>query len=122
DALIEDGLLQASDCEGRSFPGDLVDYDGVVPFKRFLVEKAWNNFCRGVRPDLRPAYEQFCNSESHWLSDYALFRALKTRYNESYYLDWPSKLVHRAPAAMAEARLELEGEIEKVRFAQFLLF
>jgi 4-alpha-glucanotransferase len=34
DGLIEEGLLQASDCDdGRSFPKDAVDYEVVIPFK-----------------------------------------------------------------------------------------
>jgi 4-alpha-glucanotransferase len=122
DALIEEGLLQTSDCEGRTFPVDFVDYDAVTTFKRTVVEIAWSNFCRGKRPELRAAYEQFCNSQAHWLDDYALFRALKTNYNGAYYLDWPSELVRRVPQALAQARQELEPEIQKVRFAQFLLF
>ncbi len=122
DALIEEGLLQASDCEGRSFPAGFVDYDAVIKFKRSLVETAWHNFCRSERPDLRPDYEQFCNSQAHWLDDYALFRALKSKFNGVYYLDWPSGLVKRAPEALAQAQRELKDEIQKVRFAQFLLF
>ena len=122
DALVEDGLVRASDCEGRSFPADFVDYDAVTTFKRSLIETAWGNFSRGQRPDLGPAYEQFCNSQAHWLDDYALFRALKTTYNGAYYLDWPTELVRRAAGAMAQARRELEPEIQKVCFAQFLLF
>jgi 4-alpha-glucanotransferase len=122
DALIEDGLLRASDCEGRSFPADFVDYDAVTTFKRSLVEITWSNLCRGERPELRAAYEQFCSSQTHWLDDYALFRALKARYNGAYYLDWPSELVRRAPRALAQAQQELHAEIQKVCFAQFLLF
>jgi 4-alpha-glucanotransferase len=34
DALIEDGLLRASDCEGVSLPQEFVDYDAVIPFKQ----------------------------------------------------------------------------------------
>ena len=122
DALIEDGLIRTSDCEGRAFPVEFVDYDAVTTFKRSLVEIAWGNFCRGERPELRAAYEQFCNSQAHWLDDYALFRALKTRYNGAYYLEWPSELVRRVPQALAQARQELEAAIQKVCFAQFLLF
>jgi 4-alpha-glucanotransferase len=121
-ALIQDGLLGGSDGGGRSFPAEFVDYDAVTTFKRSVVETAWHNFSRGVRPDLRPVYEQFCNSQAHWLDDYALFRTLKTKYNGAYYLDWPSELVRRDPGAMAQARLELDPEIQKVCFGQFLLF
>jgi 4-alpha-glucanotransferase len=122
DRLIEDGLLRASDCEGYSFTTDSVDYEAVIAFKYRLLETAWNNFSRGVRAELRPAYEQFCNSQAHWLDDYALFRALKAKHNGAYYLDWPAELVQRAPEAIARARTDLATEIQQVRFAQFLLF
>ena len=64
----------------------------------------------------------FCHDHARWLSDYALFRALKARYNGTYYLDWPIELVERRPSALAQARRELAREIDKVCFAQFLLF
>ena len=121
DGLIEDGLLGASDCEGYSFSNDSVDYEAVLAFKIRLLETAWRNFSSGVRADLRPAYEEFCSSQAHWLDDYALFRALKAKYNGAYYLDWPTELVKRSSEAMAQARRELSTEIQEVRFAQFLL-
>ena len=49
-------------------------------FKHRLLETAWANFSAGARADLRPAFEQFCAGPGHWLDDYALFRALKARY------------------------------------------
>jgi 4-alpha-glucanotransferase len=122
DALIKDGLLSASDCQGRSFPAEFVDYDTVTTFKRSLLEIAWSNFRRGARPDLGSDFEQFCHSQEHWLDDYALFRALKIRYNGAHYLKWPWELVMRAPGALVQARQDLESEIQKECFAQFLLF
>src|SRR6266568_4900724 len=59
DALIQDGLIRASDCEGRSFPVEFVDYDTVIPFKHWLIKEAWRNFLRAAPSDLRPGYEQF---------------------------------------------------------------
>ena len=122
DCLIDDGLLRTSDCEGNSFSAALVDYDAVIPFKRRLLERAWTNFSAGPLPDLRPAFDQFCDEQRHWLDDYALFRALKLRHNNAYYLEWPAELVRRLPLALASARRELERPIDQVQFAQFLLF
>jgi 4-alpha-glucanotransferase len=122
DWLIEDGLLHAGDCQGRSFPNDKVDYNAVVPFKHGLLEKAWTNFSAGARDDLRPAYQKFRNDQTHWLEDYALFRALKVRFGGAYYLEWPTELVRRQAAALDQARRELTGQIDQVCFAQFLLF
>ncbi len=122
DGLIEDGLLQASDLAGRSFPASAVEYEAVIPFKYQLLERAWANFAAGARPDLGPAYEQFRHEQAHWLDDYALFRALKARHKDACYLEWPADLVRRVPAVLAQARRDLASQMDWVCFAQFLLF
>jgi 4-alpha-glucanotransferase len=119
--LVSNGLLNAKDCESN-FPSDVVDYEAVIPFKLRLLERAWTNFKAGERKDLRPAYDEFCAQQEHWLEDYSLFRALKAKYNGAYYLDWPPELVQRNAAALASERRELANQIDQVRFAQFLLF
>jgi 4-alpha-glucanotransferase len=121
DWLIEDGLLRAADCEARPFPADAIDYPAVLSLKRRLLERAWTNFSAGERPELGPAFEQFCHDQAYWLEDYALFRALKARHQGVSYLDWPTELVHRRPAALAQARGELAELISQLRFSQFLL-
>ena len=101
DSLIADGLLRASDAVGHFLPDTAVDYDAVIPFKRRLLETAWANFNAGAGRDLKPAFEQFRNDHAHWLEDYALFQALKAAHSGACYLDWPSELIRRAPAALA---------------------
>jgi 4-alpha-glucanotransferase len=123
DDLIEDELLPPGDCEEGSAPGAAwVDYAAVIPFKERLLGIAWRNFSAGARTDLRPAFEAFCRDQSHWLDDYALFRALKARFGGAAYLDWPADLVRREPTALKSVRRELAAQCEQTRFAQFLLF
>ena len=122
DWLIEDGLLRASDCAGASFSPTTVDFEAVKRFKYALLETAWKSFSAGAHSDLRPDFERFGHDQAYWLDDYALFRALKARYDDASYLDWPEDLVRRAPAALDQARRDLAGHVDQVRFAQFLLF
>ena len=122
DWLIEDGLLRPSDCVAPSSSLSAIDDNTVTPFKHRLLEKAWSNFVRAGSVELRTAFEQFCHEQAHWLEEYALFRALKIRYNGAYYLEWPTELVQRVPKALAQARRDLANQIEQVCFAQFLLF
>ena len=119
--LIEDGLLCSEDCAGTSFCPTAVDYAAVMPFKRRVFEAAWGNFAAGRRADLRHVFDDFCEREAHWLEDYALFRALKVKWEGANYLEWPVELVERSPVALSMARRELAETIAQVRFAQFLL-
>jgi 4-alpha-glucanotransferase len=121
DWLMEDELLGPSDCAHEAFSGAIVDYEAVIPFKHRLLEKAWNNFKKGIRADLQSTYGQFCNDNDYWLEDYALFRALRAKFHYVHYLEWPSELVMRKPAAIDHVRSELADEIGQTRFAQFLL-
>jgi 4-alpha-glucanotransferase len=120
-SLVEDGLLRADECKGIFSPFT-IDYDVVIPFKHGLLPLVWARFRAGARRDLIPAYEQFCQDRSNWLDDYALFRALKVRYNSNSYLEWPADLLRRKPSALSQARQDLAVEIDQIRLAQFLLF
>ena len=122
DWLIEDGLLRAGDGAGVSFSATAVDFDAVTRFKDALLETAWRNFGAGASVNLRLAFEDFKREQAHWLDDYALFRALKARYGGVSYPEWPEDLVRRTPAALDRARRDLAGHVDRVRFAQFLLF
>jgi 4-alpha-glucanotransferase len=122
DGLIDDELVSRDHGAGRSFSATAVDFERVRAFKYGLLGTAFRNFSAGWRSDLRPAFEQFGLDHAHWLDDYGLFRALKARYAGASYLQWPEELVRRTPAALDRVRRELAGDVEQVRFAQFLLF
>jgi len=122
DWLIEDGLLRTGGCAGGSFSATTVDFDAVKRFKHELLETAWRSFSTGACPDLRLPFEHFGQEQKHWLDDYTLFQALRAKYGGACYLQWPEELVRRTPAALDQARRDLASQVEKVRFAQFLLF
>jgi 4-alpha-glucanotransferase len=122
DWLIEDELVRPADCAGGSFSSTTVDYDAVMRFKYVLLETAWKNFRAGARTDLRRDFEHFAEEHAHWLDDYALFRALKARYDGVRYLDWPDELIRRVPAALEQARRDMTSQVDRVRFVQFVLF
>jgi 4-alpha-glucanotransferase len=121
DSLVADGLLKTADCR-LDFPSDSVDFDAVVPFKNRLLETAWANFKAGVRKDLRTAYDEFRTQQEHWLDDYALFEALKSKFHGEHYLHWPQEFVERRADSLNSARQELADQTDQICFAQFLLF
>jgi 4-alpha-glucanotransferase len=122
DLLIEEGLLHEGDCPVQTLDAARVDFPTVIRRKHRLLEIAWVNFRAGKFRGRQSEYEQFCLEQSQWLNDYALFRALKAHYGGAHYLDWPTELVQRDDHALDAARQQLSCEIDRVRFAQFLLF
>lgn len=122
DGLIAEGLLELSDVADHSFPETSVDYDAVIAFKHRLLEVAFARFSSGPGRGLKSAFEQFCRGQGHWLDDYALFCALKSKFRGSYYADWPAEFARRDEAALTRARRELADEIDQVRLGQFLLW
>jgi len=121
DWLVEDGLLRDGECEA-SFAPNQIDYKAVIPYKRRLLRTAWANFAARAHAGLHADYERFRNDQSHWLEDYALFRALKAKFNSASFLHWPRELVQRVPSKLAEARAELSEIIDRVCFAQWVIF
>ncbi len=122
DELVKDGLLSRETVAGNSFPDDHVDFDHVIPYKIRLLTEAWANFKRGAAPNLKPEFEAFCQGESHWLEEFALFMALKDAHGGASWLEWEPELRERQPAALAAARATLAEAIAQHQFRQFLFF
>jgi 4-alpha-glucanotransferase len=125
DGLTMDGLLGPRELELRpAFPEDKVNFDAVSEVKSALLFQACENFRHQMdqSPGIRAAFEGFCQDESAWLDDYALFLALKQEQGGRAWTEWPSLLRDRVPHAMAEAFAALEEEIENAKMIQFFFF
>ena len=72
-----------------------------------------------LRTGGRRGYAQFCEDNSDWLDDWALFAALKRAHRGAPWWRWPAPLCRRDGAALAAARRALAGDAERARIAQF---
>jgi 4-alpha-glucanotransferase len=71
-----------------------VKYRTVKELKLRILEKAFANFSTHAREKRRSEFERFCEEESSWLREYALFRVLIEQNNGSAAWNrWP--LQHR---------------------------
>lgn len=64
----------------------------------------------------------FVQEHSHWLEDYALFVALKKKYHDKPWYEWPNRLRHRDRNSLDDERWENENIIKQVFFEQFVFF
>lgn len=65
---------------------------------------------------------QWCNEESWWLDDYALFMAIKDHYNGISWNHWPKELRLRDKLALEMICEELMDKIEYYQFLQYVFW
>lgn len=122
--LLREGLLHPDNLHGFDFPVERVDYSLVLPFKKAVLRRAWENFRDGHASHLRDAYDNFRFDQREWLDDYALFSAIKdARLGESWQ-NWPSEFLRRekTSSVLDFARNEMSDEVNFHQFGQFLFF
>ena len=68
------------------------NYRRVKELKQRILEKAFANFSARADEKRQSEFERFCEEESSWLHDYALFRVLIEENNGNAAWDrWPSQ-------------------------------
>lgn len=123
EALVDDELLDESDLLGEQWPAGAVDYGRVIPWKRKLLEVAFQRHGAGAGgPALAAELESFRRAQAWWLDEFALFMALKEHFGGGPWIDWPRELRLRDPATLAAAREQQRDAIERQIFSQFLFF
>ncbi len=115
--LIEEGLLG---------PGDMTDLPGfseyqvlfgpVAEFKEKVLKKAFRHFRQTKAPE---GFHEFCEG-SYWLKDYALFQALREKFHQRPWYQWPREIASRVPEAISRIRAGLEEEVLFHMFVQYL--
>jgi 4-alpha-glucanotransferase len=83
-------------------------------FKRFLAEDMARGSARAL------AFLRFVETESAWLLDYALFRALKDAHEGKPWWEWARALADRSSDALARARMDLAPEILFYEYLQWI--
>jgi 4-alpha-glucanotransferase len=112
--LAEVGWLDASTLAGAPvFPEDRVDFEHLVPWKTAVLQSLAP---RGS------GFEKFCETNQHWLDDYALFMALKGAHQGVAWTRWEPEARDRDPKALAKWRAQLAGPIALQKFLQFVFF
>ena len=112
-AAIERARAQAG-------PGDPPDPIRLHAAMRELLHTSYRYFrTRGPAAE-RDALAAFVHDNREWLPDYALFRALKDRFQWAPWRSWPDGLSSREPAAIAAAARDLADEVATWSYVQFI--
>lgn len=124
DILFDQKLLCQKDLD--EYPvlnSKRVDYGAVLLAKTKLLKTAANNFLNlGNEEPLVKEFNDFCEKQSFWLDDYALFMSLKDKNNGKLWLDWPDSERNPTKENKAQLAIDLKENITYYKIVQFLFF
>lgn len=117
DELVKKGLITEKQIKNAHLEneGNKVDYKRQYENRLPLLKTAYENFTADGDYDL------FCQNND-WLSDYALFMALKDHFGGKPWTDWDEGAKNRDPQAIEYFQKELEREIGFYKFIQFFFY
>ena len=118
DLLAEEGLLRKEELTEITWSRseDRADFGILYENRCRVLRKAFSRFHADAE------FDAFCAENADWLSDFALFMALKDRYHGTPWYQWERPLKFREPDAVWTARKQLREEIRFYQFVQFLFY
>ncbi len=116
--LIEEGILTEEECGSVDFGEDPkdIDYEKMYLGRYPLLRKAYER----SKVSENEEYLKFVEENSWWLKDYALFMAVKERFEGKPWTEWAEDIRLRWGNAMDYYRREQYYEIEFHQYLQYL--
>ena len=117
-SLVDAGLLQKEELKSLDWGErpDRVDFGCQYRNKSVALKLAFSRFTGS------DDFQVFCRENGSWLSDFALYMALKSKFQGEPWYRWEHKLKFREPSAIWQARQELKEEIRFHSFVQYLFY
>ena len=118
DLLVEEGLLTSRELQEISWGEQptRVDFGRLYENRLSVLRKAFERFAENQQ------FQQFLEDNASWLSDFALYMALKDRFGGAPWYQWPNPLKFREESAMEAAASEVNEEIHFYCFVQYLFY
>ena len=119
DDLVQEKLLSVEEIRSFHWGNDEADIDYAMIYEnRFKVLKM-----AFARFDIEnEVFVTFCEENARWLSDYALYTALKKHFGDEEWQKWDEPLRSRDPEALKEYETTLHTDILFYEFCQFEFF
>lgn len=120
EALTEEGVLMKEECEEADFGNDetKVNYERLHLERFKLLRKAYER--SAVTENTK--FLAFADEQDYWLSDYALFMAVKGRFDGRPWSEWAEDIRLRWQNALDYYREELYFDIEFQKYMQFKFY
>lgn len=113
--LLEDGFITDEEEQQARYLGSpyTVDYSFVYQSKKQIIKRAFEHGFKKVKKEVA----DFADNNP-WVNDYALYMALKEKFDGAAWQKWPNKW--REYSSAFSYRFELQKEIDFYLFEQYL--
>ncbi len=120
ETLIHHGLLTEEECDAVDFGSKQndIDYEKLYYGRYMLLQRAYERSSHKEEGK----YHKFLKNNKEWLEDYALYRAIKTYFNEKPWVEWEEDIRTRKKSAIKKYKEMLKKEIDIVRFQQYIFW
>lgn len=121
--LMDLELLTAEDVTSvPEWAPETIDYGPLIEYKTSLLKKAYENFQHTPIILLLDEFRKFCSDNQDWLTDYALFMALKDANEGRAWTEWDKVYKFPTHAVKLTALEELKDSVDYYRFLQYIFF
>ena len=120
DALVEEGVLTQEEVDAADFgnKAGTINYEKLYRSRFALLRKAYE------RSDISKdeEYGRYMKKNGWWLTEYALFMAVKSRFNGVAWTEWAEDIKLRYGFALEYYRKELYYDIEFHQYLQYTFY
>lgn len=118
--LVDEGVLSRQEVDEADFGSDpeRVDYEKLSRTRLPLLRKAYERSNIGFQWE----FQQFLRENDWWLSDYALFMALKHFFGGGHWSSWPEDIRRHWGYSVEYYHRELYYDVEFHKYLQFKFF
>src|SRR5688572_13162179 len=100
-----------------------IDYNAVRALKNRVLRASFERFLKNdwvLDTGRAVALRAFVASESWWLDEYSVYRALRADFGERPWPEWPADIRDRERSALAQARERLDSQILFYQYVQWI--
>ena len=119
--LMELGYISKEDCEGVNFGTnpEYVDYGQMYANRFPILRKAYDAaLSKGMQQE--EGYRKFMEENAYWITDYALYMAVKASFDNICWTDWDEDIRLRKPEAVQAYTEKYTYEMGFYYFQQYM--
>ncbi|NYF89416.1 4-alpha-glucanotransferase [Tunturiibacter empetritectus] len=119
EALVHDGWIAGERIAGLPGHDGSADFEAAFRLKLPLIEEAAGNFLDHAPDNWRASFQRFCEHNSSWLQDYAMFNVLRRMHEYGSWHEWPPGYARREGDALGKLLNDRGRELAIEQVVQF---